>query len=178
MPSDKNKDIAAQVAARVAAENDILAASQKPTAVAALEITDDFILECLRANRVGDATLFSTLFKGKFVYVKRWGRWLRWVGHHWQDDIEDISEAAIEEVCRLYLRVAEKKQQEADEESDKELKKRPQDIADSAVRRVNLLRDKSGRENLLTLAHKIECPWRGSFGAYTGTVECNRRAFM
>lgn len=160
MSADNPKDIAAQVAARVAAEKEILAAAQKPTAVAALEITDDFILECLRANRVGDATLFSTLFRGKFVYVKRWGRWLRWVGHHWQDDIEDISEAAIEEVCRLYLRVAEKKQQEADEEMDKELKKRPQDIADSAVRRVNLLRDKSGRENLLTLAHKIEYPLR------------------
>ncbi len=158
MPSNDPQDIAAQVAARVAAEKNILATSQKPTAVAALEIKDDFVLECLRANRVGDATLFAELFRGKFVYVKRWGRWLRWVGHHWQDDIEDISEAAIEAVCRLYLRLAEKKQQEADEEGDKELKKRVQDVADSAVRRVNLLRDKSGRENLLTLAHKIEYP--------------------
>lgn len=158
MPTNNHQDIAAQVAARVDAERKLLASTQKPTSIAAMEIKDDFILECLRANRVGDATLFCTLFRDKFVYVKRWGRWLRWVGHHWQDDIEDISESVIEEVCRLYLRVADKKQQEADEETDKELKRRPQETADSAYRRVNLLRDEPGRLKLLSLAHKIEQP--------------------
>ena len=152
------KNIADQVKGRVEAEKKLLAASQKPTSVTALEIPDDFVLECLRANRVGDATLFCTLFKGKFAYIKRWGRWLRWVGHHWQDDIEDISESVIEEVCRLYLRVADKKQQEADEETDKDLKGSAQNIADSAYRRVNLLRDEPGRMKLLSLAHKIEHP--------------------
>lgn len=157
---DSQQQIAAKVAARVAEEEEILKASQKPTSVAALELKGSFIIECLRANRVGDATLFTTLFRGKFIFVKRWDRWLRWAGHHWMDDIEDISESVIEEVCRLYLRIADQKQQEADEETDKELKKRVQDVADAAYRRVNLLRDEPGRIKLLNLAHKIEHPLR------------------
>ncbi|CAK7034589.1 MAG: hypothetical protein DELT_00508 [Desulfovibrio sp.] len=158
MPNNDPKSIAAQVEARVAAEKEILADAIKPKNAPQNEIDDNLILECLRANRVGDSTLFSSLYRGKFVYVKRWGRWLRWTGHHWKDDIEDITESAIEEVCRLYLKVADKKAQEAAEELDKDSKARLEDIAESAYRRVNMLRDEPARIKLLNLAHKIEYP--------------------
>lgn len=158
MPNNDPKSIAAQVAARVEAEKEILASSGKRKEVPQNEIDDALVLECLRSNRVGDATLFCSLFRGKFVYVKRWGRWLRWAGHHWQDDIEDISESAIEEVCRHYLRIADKKTQEAEEEIDKDSKARLEDLADTAYKRVNLLRDEPARIKLLNLAHKIEYP--------------------
>lgn len=153
-------DIAAQVAARVDAEKELLSKVAKKPPPPPEEIADAFVLECLRANRVGDATLFCALFRDKFIYVKRWGRWLRWVGHHWQDDIEDISESVIEEVCRHYLRIADTKQQEADQELDATSKASLQDIADSAYRRVNLLRDEPARIKLLSLSHKIEHPLR------------------
>ena len=68
MPSNDPNDIAALVAARVAAEKEILADSAGKKSPPPREINGALIMECLRANRVGDATLFSTLFRGKFVY--------------------------------------------------------------------------------------------------------------
>lgn len=161
----KTDNIAAQVAARVAEEEKLLAAQgaaaakkkggkRKSAKLAALEIDDAYIQECLKANRVGDATLYASLFRGKFVFVKRWGRWLRWGGHHWIDDIADVYDSAIEEVCLLYLRLAEKKEQEAYETDDENLKAKIEKIASEAYKRVKMLRDVPGRANLLTAAHR------------------------
>jgi hypothetical protein len=100
--SDSIADMQARVAARVEAEKETLPASKKQAPV----LSDDFILKCLKANRIGDAMIFNALHREKFVYVKRWGRFLRWAGHHWQEDIMETALAAVEDVCSAYLRVA------------------------------------------------------------------------
>jgi putative DNA primase/helicase len=104
----------------------------------------DFLRTCLFGNRVGDATLFATLFRKQFVFVEQWGRWLRWAGHHWVEDINSrYTLAAVERVCEQYQRLL----QDADDELAKLVRKR-----------LNVLRDMAGRENLLDCAATIDEP--------------------
>ncbi|MDR2891618.1 MAG: DNA primase [Deltaproteobacteria bacterium] len=106
----------------------------------------DFLKTCLYGNRVGDANLFAAMFRGQFVFVERWGRWLRWAGHHWSEDINSRrSLAAIERVCEQYQRIL------ANEEEGSDLYK-------LVRKRLNVLRDMSGRENLLDCAATIDEP--------------------
>ncbi len=131
---------------------------RKAVEVAKIELSDNDLLGYLNENRVGDAKLYSRLHRGTVVYVKYWERWLIWGGHHWIEDDFEISAQSIEDVCELYLRLAESKQIEADEETDKDLKSKLQSIADTALRRVNQLRDTPGQDKLLQMTRRIRDP--------------------
>lgn len=131
---------------------------RKAVEVAKIELSDNDLLGYLNENRVGDAKLYSRLHRGAVVYVKYWERWLIWGGHHWIEDDFEISAQIIEDVCELYLRLAESKQIEADEETDKDLKSKLQSIADTALRRVNQLRDTPGQDKLLQMLRRIRDP--------------------
>lgn len=131
---------------------------RKAVEVAKIELSDNDLLGYLNENRVGDAKLYSHLHRGAVVYVKYWERWLIWGGHHWIEDDFEISAQIIEDVCELYLRLAESKQIEADEETDKDLKSKLQSIADTALRRVNQLRDTPGQDKLLQMTRRIRDP--------------------
>jgi phage/plasmid primase, P4 family, C-terminal domain len=121
------------------------------------ELSDEFILQCFRANRVGDAMIFNALQGGRFVFVKRWGRFLRWAGNHWEEDIQDTALAEVESVCEQYLRVVSKLSKQAESLEGAELKAN-QELRKGLLGRVSLLRDTSGREKLLTCAHTIREP--------------------
>ena len=131
---------------------------KKPVEVAKIEISNDDLLGYLNENRVGDAKLYNRLHRGSVVHVKYWDRNLIWGGHHWIEDDFDVASQLIENVCELYLRLAESKQIEAGEETDKELKARLQSIADTALRRVNQLRDTPGQDKLLQMTRRIRDP--------------------
>lgn len=131
---------------------------RKAVEVAKIELSDNDLLGYLNENRVGDAKLYSRLHRGAVVYVKYWERWLIWGGHHWIEDDFEISAQIIEDVCELYLRLAESKQIEADEETDKDLKSKLQSIADTALRRVNQLRDTPAQDKLLQMTRRIRDP--------------------
>lgn len=131
---------------------------RKAVEVAKIELSDNDLLGYLNENRVGDAKLYSRLHRGAVVYVKYWERWLIWGGHHWIEDDFEISAQIIEDVCELYLRLAESKQIEAEEETDKDLKSKLQSIADTALRRVNQLRDTPGQDKLLQMTRRIRDP--------------------
>ena len=131
---------------------------RKAVEVAKIELLDNDLLGYLNENRVGDAKLYSRLHRGAVVYVKYWERWLIWGGHHWIEDDFEISAQSIEDVCELYLRLAESKQIEADEETDKDLKSKLQSIADTALRRVSQLRDTPGQDKLLQMLRRIRDP--------------------
>ena len=136
-------DIKKQVAARVL-EEELSAPPPAEKKETALSI--DFLRTCLFGNRVGDANLFAAMFRGQFVYVERWGRWLRWAGHHWVEDINSrYALAAIERVCEQYQRIL------TGVEDDKDLTK-------LVRKRLNALRDMAGRENLLDCAATIDEP--------------------
>lgn len=145
-------DLKKQVDARVAEEE-----AQAP-AVEAQPLDEHFILECLRANRVGDARLYNTLHKGKFVFVKRWGRWLTWAGHHWAEDIMGLATAAVEKVCEEYLRVAAATSRDIEGEDNKDVKRGLESRLEALRKRISLLRDVGGRDRLLECCHNIDDP--------------------
>ncbi|MBU1039721.1 MAG: DNA primase [Proteobacteria bacterium] len=147
------EEMARRVQARV--EQEAAAASPPKPAV---PLPDNFILDCLRANRVGDAILFNALHRGKFVFVERWGRWLKWAGHHWAEDMNDATALGeVEAVNEEYLRVEDNLFISSKDLDGDELKR---NIATrKALRdRVNLLRDVSGRDRLLKCTHTTRDP--------------------
>lgn len=158
MKSKEFDPITAKVVKRVSDEQVKRQQTAKPTIVRQLEISDDDVAAYLGENRLGDAKLYCRLHRGNVIFVKYWDRFLVWAGHHWQEDDYNLTYQIIEDVCELYLRLAQKKQQEADEEDDKTIKSHIQNVADSAYRRVNLLRDKNGQENLLLMVRRIRNP--------------------
>ena len=122
------------------------------------EISDSDLIGYLNENRVGDAKLYCRLFRGSVVFVRYWDRFLVWEGHHWIEDDWNVSIQGIEDVCELYLRLAENKQVEADRESDKEVKGNIQRIIDKVMRRVDILRDINGQDKLLQMLRRIHNP--------------------
>jgi putative DNA primase/helicase len=150
--------IASKVAARVAKEKAELAKKEKPVEIKQLEISDEDIIAYLQENRLGDAKLYARLHRDTVIYVKHWERFLIWGGNHWIEDDYEQAYQRIEDVCALYIRVMEKKQNEAEEETDKDIKSKIQNIADLAARRVNTLRDKTGQENLMLMLRRIKSP--------------------
>ena len=159
MPN-KKKNIRGQVEQRRKAEAEARAAKlskNKPATVEKLEVSDDELQGYINENRVGDAKLYWRLHRGTVVYVKYWDRFLIWGGHHWIEDDYDAAFQRIEDVCELYLRLAEHKQKEADD-ADREDNAKIQSIADAVLRRVNLLRDTNGQEKLLQMVRRIRDP--------------------
>lgn len=158
--SNKRKTIREQVEQRRMAEAEARAAKppkNKPVTTEQLAISDDELQGYINENRVGDAKLYCRLHRGSVVYVKYWDRFLIWGGHHWIEDDYDKASQIIEDVCELYLRLAEHKQNEADE-ADKEDKPKIQSIADAVLRRVTLLRDIPGQEKLLQMVRRVRDP--------------------
>lgn len=131
---------------------------RKAVEVAKIELSDNDLLGYLNENRVGDAKLYSRLHRGAVVYVKYWERWLIWGGHHWIEDDFEISAQIIEDVCELYLRLAESKQAEAAEETDKNERAKIEGLASAVLRRVSQLRDTPGQDKLLQMLRRIRDP--------------------
>ena len=132
--------------------------SRKPVEVSKIEITNDDLLAYFNENRVGDAKLYSRLHRGTVIYVKYWDRFLIWGGHHWIEDDFDMAAQRIEDVCELYLRLAESKQAEADEETDKDIRSKLEGLASAVFRRVSQLRDTPGQDKLLQMLRRIRDP--------------------
>lgn len=131
---------------------------RKPVEVSKIEITNDDLLAYFNENRVGDAKLYSRLHRGTVIYVKYWDRFLIWGGHHWIEDDFDMAAQRIEDVCELYLRLAESKQAEADEETDRDMRSKLEGLASAVFRRVSQLRDTPGQDKLLQMLRRIRDP--------------------
>lgn len=144
-PRQNIDDMAAAVAARA---DQIKAQAPVSVEQKAKELPVDFIRQCLAHNRVGDATLWVSLFGDRFTWVHEWKKMLVWNGQHW--DIDPDSRAAlasIERVCEVYEQMLVRLGDAADENLVKAVRKRN-----------NVLRDRSGRENLLACAVSIDDP--------------------
>mgnify|MGYP005868186091 FL=1 len=131
---------------------------RKPVEVSKIEISNDDLLGYFNENRVGDAKLYSRLHRGTVIYVKYWDRFLIWGGHHWIEDDFDMAAQRIEDVCELYLRLAESKQAEAAEETDKDIRSKLEGLASAVLRRVSQLRDTPGQDKLLQMLRRIRDP--------------------
>lgn len=155
MKATKDKAIKDKVAERVRKEQAERKKQDIATAVKKLEISDADLIGYLNEHTVGDAKLYCRLHRDMVVYVKYWERFLIWGKHHWIENDYEIEHQIIENVCELYLRVAEKKQEEAHEETEKDLKSSIQNIADMAFKRVTKLRGTTYQDQLITMIRRI-----------------------
>lgn len=119
-----------------------------PGAGASPGLDKGFVLERLRRNRVGDADLYCTLFRDKYVYVEEWGRWLYWADHHWDVDMrEKRALADVERVCAAYQNAFA----ESGEDEGSPLHK-------AVKSRLDKLRTAAGRKEVLECVVSIDDP--------------------
>ena len=59
------------------------------------ELPDRFIDQCHGDNVMGDAELFYSICKGRFLYNGTSGNWYRWAEHYWEEDLSNSVLAAI-----------------------------------------------------------------------------------
>ncbi len=154
----KNYDIRTKDEARAKAEREAKNNKSKDLNSKKSEITDDELKGYLNENRAGDAKLYCRLFRGQVVYVKYWERFLIWGGHHWIEEDYEEAKQNIEDICDLYLRLADNLQAKADEETDKTRKGAIQNMVDTVIRRVNQLRDIPGQDKLMQMIRRIRDP--------------------
>ena len=123
------------------------------------KVDSNLIEECLNANELGDGILYSVLNEGKYVYNKSSREWLRWTGHHWELDVMESSLAAVEDVCRAYLREAVnivQKIAKASEGGDQDAKQQIAQLEKTQkwiYKRVYSLRADTRRNSCLKFAH-------------------------
>lgn len=142
MPSD----LKAKIAARAAA---IEAKSKPPTQQdAPSKLEKAFVLDCLSRNKIGDAALFRTLFRDKYVFVEEWEKFLYWAGSHWAlDKRARRAQADAERVCAAYQDAFAQTQEEEGSPLHKLL-----------VARLKSLRSSAGRKEMLECLTTLDDP--------------------
>ena len=126
----------------------IAKAAELPDVKAEEKLDPWFVIDRLRRNRVGDADLFVTLFRGRYAYVPEWDKWLYWSGHHW--DIDLLSRRAladIEQVCAAYQNAIVETGQDDKSPLSKTMRSR-----------IDKLRTAAGRKEVLECATSIYNP--------------------
>lgn len=97
--SDMKKEVDAR-----AAEIEAKAMAKKQQATSDEQHLDkNFVLDCMCRNTVGDAMLFRELFRGKYVFVQEWKKFLVWKKHYWEVDLlakKPLADA--ERLCEAY----------------------------------------------------------------------------
>lgn len=106
-----------------------------------------FVMDCLNSNKVGDATLFSNLFRQKYVFVQEWEQFLFWDKNYWSIDKRDRRALAdSERVCREYINALS-----SFENPETELTRKVR-------KRVDSLRTPNGRRQMLECVTTIDDP--------------------
>lgn len=119
-------------------------------------LDDQFVLDCLRANERGDAVLYATLHRGRYLYnlTPKDGEWYRWAGHIWEQDEAKRVYKDVEQVALCYQDQLDRLEAEG---LDWEDKKSPMvSLAKDLRRRINRLRSVQGMKNTVFLAPVID----------------------
>lgn len=144
MPENAS-DLEAKVAARAAAI-EAKVADKIPAPPMEAKLPKEFVLDCLNRNKVGDAALFCALFRGKYVFVQEWEKFLYWAGHFWQVDMRSKRALAdSERVCEAYMNAWA----ECNDEEGSPLHKK-------ILKRLDSLRSPKGRKDMLECVTTID----------------------
>ena len=125
------------------------------------ELTTDVIRTYFDEDGVGDGKLFNRLHRDKIVGVIDSDDFLFWNGAHWEKAKEKQEFRAIEDVVRLYERLAAEKEKESDsvdKRDDPDLKKELQKQLGAIRRRIKTLRDAPGQDNLKKMTARVDPP--------------------
>lgn len=134
---------------------EIMAAIQKDADEAKKpdEITDEFVIDCLYANELGDGMLYAALHKKDLIYEKNSDTWLRWAGHYWEIDNMRQAKKSVAVVAQRYLDEATALVDQIARAKTKDEGQRLKDRQDNIYKRVLRLRSDRGGKNALEFAH-------------------------
>jgi len=113
----------------------------------------DYIKLCYNANELGDAELYSRMSQGKVAFnplAGRDGRWMKFVGPHWEPDWMGRSYKLIEEtVVPQYLRLLDKVSVQIKETDDSDREKQLKKYRTAIKDRIKRLRSSRGRAGVM-----------------------------
>jgi len=121
------------------------------------EISEKFVLDCLRANERGDGLLYIAIHRGKFLYNNAASEWMHWTGQHWERDVMENHHRAVEDVALKYLEIAyglKEKIDRALQEENKDEAERLKNTRENLFKRVSKLRSAAGCESCIKFARK------------------------
>jgi putative DNA primase/helicase len=117
------------------------------------EIDYKFLKRCLQSNELGDGILYSAVHQDTFIFNASSQQWMRWMGQHWEIDVEERCLGAVEDVATKYLTMLDVIAGLLQKHSaDKERVKRLERLQAKVLKRVTRLRSERGRKNCLKLA--------------------------
>lgn len=90
-------------------------------------LSGEYVDQCAKDGELGDARLFIQLVRDRFCYDHAAGRWFRFTGHVWEEDLLGEVTATLQEVSETYTTRAKEWawiRLKAAREQDKELEKR------------------------------------------------------
>lgn len=141
---DKIEEIRQQVQERVRSVQKPATDPEQPV------LSSKFVLDCLRANELGDAMIYIALNRHKRIHNLTSKEWMSWENHHWAIDIGSAAAlAAIEDVVVVYLQEAHNLVDLISKEEDQEKKKKLIFTQKMIYKRVEKLRSIHGSNNCL-----------------------------
>jgi len=121
-------------------------------------VPSNFVMSCLRTNQHGDGAMFKALHRDNFIYCKNLQVWLRWTGHHWEEDTMDAAMAAVEDVADAYELEAANIRKELSKIKDKDIRRAKDRQIEALDKRANQLRGDNPRQACLKFAHTSSDP--------------------
>jgi len=156
------------------------AREQQPGGSGGDGISDRFVLDCLRANALGDGVLYTRLFRDRFLYVNNNDTWLNWSGHHWDRDINNQALIAVESVAQRYMETAKEIDPDDQKETIKALHRRATRLRGKVGRSACLEFSRTNTDSLAITGDELDCqPWllpckNGVIDLRTGKLERGR----
>lgn len=118
-------------------------------------LSSDDILQALEANEDGDARLFVTLHRDRFVYDHSAARWYLWNTHYWQEDLVDEVTRGVDTVIEIYGQEVKRQAWErlkCEKSGRTEEAENHEKSVEALYKRIRLLQTVARRMNVLTLA--------------------------
>ena len=113
------------------------------------------IMKALNSNEDGDAGLFIEVYRGRFCYDHAAGRWYKWTGNYWQEDLVGEATEGINAVIDLYDKAAERQawqRRQAVNTQNQEAAKKHADHENQLLKRIRALQTVHRKQNVLQLA--------------------------
>lgn len=147
--------IVAEVQARVAEERAEFEREESAKAGNNGSLRGEFVDRCAREGELGDARLFVTLAKERFAFDHAAGRWFRFAGTFWEEDLIGEVYAALQEVTEAYAKRAKEwgaARLKAAQEKNKELEKIAAERVEMLARKISSLQRMRHLKDVLTFA--------------------------
>ncbi len=111
------------------------------------------ILDCLHANEVGDAELFTWLWRDLLIFDHAANQWYRWAGHWWGIDSVEHAAECVQEVTRQYSKYLESVSAKINDARRQNEPTQALEATEKALRkRITELQTRRRIENVLALA--------------------------